>query len=136
MSEEIEKMLELAKPTTIEMPGTDKDVSRRCSRGATTSLWAGSIGLALALLAFALAFARAERKWEHGDDMMVIAWLLGIVAWAATMVSSLVGLIRIACSRGKRWGYGRALLGLGLGLLTGAGLLMWACGMISSMFRW
>jgi hypothetical protein len=130
MSEDIGKMLELAKPAAPEPPG--KDAPRHCSRWATASLWAGGIGLMLMLLAFALT----ECKWEHSDDMMVIAWLLGIVAWVVTMVSSVVGLIRIACPRGKRWGYGRAWMGLGLGLLTGLGLLMWAVGMVARTFRW
>jgi len=132
MPEEIEKILELARPPATEPSSKDKDVPRRCSRWATAGLWAGGAGLLLLLLAFALT----ECKWDYKNDVKVISWLLGIVACAVTMVSSVVGLIRIACSRGKQRGYGQAWLGLGLGLLTGVGLLLWAVGAVSSMFRW
>ncbi len=129
MSEDIDQLLELTKPPAVQPPG--QDAPCRCSCWATTSLWAGGIGLVLMLLAFALT----ECKWDYMNDMKVISWLLGIVACAGTMVSSVVGLIRIACSHGKRRGYGQAWLGLGFGLLTGVGLLLWAVGMAASMFR-
>jgi hypothetical protein len=88
--------------------------------------------LVLAVLAFALT----EYKGDHSNDVMVIVWLLGIVACAVTLVSAVVGLIRIARSHGKRWGFLRAWLGLGFGFLTGAALFVWFVGMVARTFHW
>ena len=121
MPEEIEKTLELTRPPASEPPGKDKDVPRHCSRWATASLWAGGVGLALALLAYTAAFRR-------GDAAEVFT-LLGVLAGLIAVLLSLIALIRIVCSRRKRTGYGRALLALALGFITTAGLLWLLIGM-------
>jgi len=128
VSEEIEKILELTESRAIEMLGTEAATPPRRSRWATTSLWAGGIGLLLALLAFPLA--------ERSDDMGTNIWILGILACTVTLMSSVVGLIRIARSQGKQRGSVRAWLGLGLGLLAGAALFVWFVGMVARTFHW
>ena len=125
MSEDIEKILDLAESHPAEPAG--KDAVCRCTHWATVSMWSGSVALMLALLAFPFSTSRGSTG--------VAIWLCGIVAFAVAMVSAVTALIRIACSHGRRRGYAWAGLGLGLALLSGLALIVWAFGMIARSFR-
>ena len=121
MSDDLSKVLELQR----DAPRRNIE-SRRCSRWATASVIAGVAALLVGVLAYALAGSHSRSARDVGE----VCTLLGLPVGLVAVLLSLIAVLRIAFSRQRRSGYGRALLALGLGLITTAGLLYMLAAMI------